>query len=140
MPSSPAPCTSNGDAIEARLDRLARQPFRARFHLRGKDRAYAQERGIEALRAHATDLIGKRVAPAAPANDGKQTPYRGHPVFVAQHATATCCRSCLSRWHHIDKGRALTPAEVGYVVEVIGHWIVRELAAGAPSDVPMEKA
>ncbi|MCP9485713.1 MAG: DUF4186 domain-containing protein [Gaiellaceae bacterium MAG52_C11] len=40
-------------------------------------------------------MIAQRVAPAAPRKDGKQTPYRGHPVFVAQHATATCCRTVL---------------------------------------------
>jgi hypothetical protein len=68
------------------------------------------------------------VAPAAPRNDGKQTPYRGHPVFVAQHATATCCRTCLERWHALPKGRELTAAQQGYVVDVICRWIDRELA------------
>ncbi|WP_251023391.1 DUF4186 family protein [Streptomyces sp. ISL-10] len=29
------------------------------------------------------------------------------PVFVAQHATATCCRTCLERWHVVPAGRAL---------------------------------
>jgi hypothetical protein len=58
----------------------------------------------------------------------KQTPYRGHPVFVAQHATATCCRTCLERWHGLPKGRELTPEQQGYVVDVICRWIDRELA------------
>ncbi len=80
------------------------------------------------LRLHARDLITKRLAPAEPYHDGKQTPYRGHPVFVAQHATATCCRSCLLRWHQIPKGRELTREERGYVVDVICRWIEREVA------------
>jgi hypothetical protein len=80
------------------------------------------------LRAHAHELIAKRLAPAFPANDGKQTPYRGHPVFVAQHATATCCRSCLERNHGIARGAELTDDEQGYVVDVICRWIERELA------------
>jgi hypothetical protein len=67
------------------------------------------------------------VAPAAPHKDGKQTPYRGHPVFVAQHATATCCRTCLERWHELSKGRELTPEQQRYVVDVICRWIDREL-------------
>jgi hypothetical protein len=67
------------------------------------------------------------VAPAAPRNDGKQTPYRGHPVFVAQHATATCCRTCLERWHDIPKGADLTPEQLAYVVDVIWRWIERDL-------------
>ena len=113
--------------IDARLDRLARQPFRAKFHLRGPERATAELRGPRAIRAHAADLVAVRLAPAEPVKDGRQTPYRGHPVFVAQHATATCCRSCLERWHEIPKGRDLTPQEQTYVVTVILTWIRREL-------------
>jgi hypothetical protein len=114
--------------IDERLDALARQRFRAKFHLRGRDAALVQLRGRETIRAHAHDLIGKRLAPALPYKDGKQTPYRGHPVFVAQHATATCCRSCLERWHELPRGRELSPDERDYVVEVICRWIERELA------------
>ena len=121
------------DRIGARLDALAGQRFRAKFHLRGRDAALVQLRGREAIRAHAEDLIGKRLAPALPSKDGKQTPYRGHPVFVAQHATATCCRSCLERWHQIPRGRELDDDEREYVVEVIWRWIERELA---PTQIP----
>jgi hypothetical protein len=81
--------------LDTMLDRVARQRFRAKFHLRGRDRATAELRGPATMRAHAAELIADRLAPAKPRNDGKQTPYRGHPVFVAQHATATCCRGCL---------------------------------------------
>ena len=88
--------------IDARLDRIGAHHFRARFHLRyGRDRALVELRGMEAVRRHADEMIGKRLAPAAPEKDGRQTPYRGHPAFVAQHATATCCRMCLERWHEI---------------------------------------
>jgi Domain of unknown function (DUF4186) len=119
-------------SLDDKLDALARQPFRARFHLRGPDRATAQLRGPATMRLHARDLIARRLAPAEPRNDGKQTPYRGHPVFVAQHATATCCRTCLERWHQIPKGRKLSCQEVGYVVDVICRWIEREVA-GVPA-------
>jgi hypothetical protein len=115
--------------IDARLERIGQQPFRAKFHLRGRERATAEMREMSAIRQHAADLISARLAPSEPRNDGKQTPYRGHPVFVAQHATATCCRGCLSRWHGIPKGHDLTPAERGYVVDVICRWIARELSA-----------
>jgi len=114
-------------AIDERLDRIGRQPFRAKFRLRGRDRGLAQLRGPEVLRTHAVDLVAKRLAPAFPAKDGKQTPYRGHPVFVAQHATATCCRTCLRRNHGIEQGRELTAGEQAYVVDVICRWIEREL-------------
>jgi len=115
--------------IDSTLEALGRQRFRARFHLRGRDAAAVELRGLEVIRAHAADLLAKRVAPAAPRKDGRQTPYRGHPVFVAQHATATCCRGCLERWHGIPKGRELTEQELDYAVEVICRWIERDLAA-----------
>jgi hypothetical protein len=113
--------------LDELIDRIGAQPFRAKFHLRGRDRATAILRGPSAIRAHARDLIARRLAPAAPRNDGKQTPYRGHPVFVAQHATATCCRSCLAKNHGIAAGAELTPEQHDYVVDVICRWIEREL-------------
>ena len=72
---------------------------------------------------HARTFIRDRLSAAEPRNDGKQTPFRGHPVFVAQHATATCCRGCLMKWHGIPKGRALTAAEQDRAVEAIQRWL-----------------
>ncbi len=124
------------DSVGEKLDALARHPFRAKFHLRGRDLATAELRGPSTIRLHARDLIATRLAPAEPRNDGRQTPYRGHPVFVAQHATATCCRGCLQRWHHIPEGRELTREERGYVVDVICRWIEREVALAQAQSVP----
>jgi hypothetical protein len=121
------------DQLREKLDKIAKHPFRAKFHLRGRERAMAQTSGPVTMRRHAGDLIARRLAPAAPFKDGKQTPYRGHPVFVAQHATATCCRTCLERWHHIPRGRELTGDERTYVVDVICQWIERELTHPPPS-------
>ncbi|HEX8105726.1 MAG TPA: DUF4186 domain-containing protein [Solirubrobacteraceae bacterium] len=115
--------------LDGTLAALARQPFRARFHVRGREAATVQLRGMTALRRHAHEIVAARVAPAAPHKDGKQTPYRGHPVFVAQHATATCCRTCLERWHGIPKGRAMTEDEQRYAVDAICRWIETDLAA-----------
>jgi hypothetical protein len=113
--------------IDSRIDRLAKYRFRAKFHLYARDRATVTLRGMETIRAHAHDLIARRLAPAEPHKDGKQTPYRGHPVFVAQHATATCCRTCLQRAHEIPKGRELSDEEREYVVDVICRWVSREM-------------
>ena len=115
--------------IDDRIDAIGRHPFRAKFHLRGRERAIVQLRGMGAVRKHAEELFAQRVAPADPRKDGRQTPYRGHPVFVAQHATATCCRTCLERWHGIPKGRELTSEEQAYAVDVICRWIETDLAA-----------
>ena len=112
--------------FEELFDALQRSSFRRRFKLRHAERGVLAEKGLPTVLAHARDLLGKRLAPAVIPNDGKQTPYRGHPVFVAQHATGTCCRGCLSKWHGIEKGRALTGPELDYVVNVIGKWIQRQ--------------
>lgn len=120
------------EGLDARLDRIGQHHFRARFKLYGRDRAVVELRGIATVRKHAEALIDARLAPAQPRNDGKQTPYRGHPVFVAQHATATCCRTCLSRWHGIPAGHELEPAERDYVVEAICRWIIRQYAPKLP--------
>src|SRR4051795_5851835 len=117
------------DDIDDRLARLRTQPVRRRVTLRGPDLVTAQERTPATLRQHARDLVRQRLAPAQPRNDGRQTPYRGHPVFVAQHATATCCRTCLSKWHDIAPGVALTEEQQTYVVDVICHWIGRQMTA-----------
>ena len=108
------------------FEALGRSQFRSRFRLRGKELAYLQEKGLETVLIHARDLIGKRLAPAEPANDGRQTPMRNHPVFIAQHATATCCRGCLARWHGIARGAPLSPHEIDYVLAVIERWLIAQ--------------
>ena len=112
------------DAVFAALSTSA---FRRRFHLAPRERAYLQTSGLDVVLVQAEDLIARRLAPAAPPNDGKQTPFRGHPVFVAQHATATCCRGCLAKWHDIPRGAALTDADQAHVIAVLERWLRAEL-------------
>ena len=82
---------------------------------------------MDTIESHAYDFITKRLAPKEIINDGKQTPMKGHPVFIAQHATATCCRGCLYKWHQIRKEKELTQKEIKYVVDLIMEWIKRQL-------------
>lgn len=114
--------------IENILTSLSKSNFRSKFHLKEKDKKYIEEKGIEKIQEHANDFINKRLAPSIILNDGKQTPMRGHPVFIAQHATATCCRGCLEKWHKIPKGKELTKEQVDYIVKLIMTWINKELA------------
>jgi hypothetical protein len=102
---------------------LRRSPFRQRFRLGAKEREYLQAKGLPTVLAHAGDFVRDRLAPAQPRNDGKQTPMRGHPVFIAQHATATCCRGCLSKWHGIPQGRELDAREQAHAVAAIARWL-----------------
>ena len=105
------------------FQRLSKSKFRSKFHLRDKEKSYILEKGLDTIESHAKDFISKRIAPAQIPNDGKQTPMRGHPVFIAQHATATCCRGCIEKWHKIPKGVQLNSAQQKYLVSVIMEWI-----------------
>lgn len=112
--------------INNKLEDLSNSTFRSSFHLRKYMIKYIDEKGMDKVREHAYDFIINKLKPANPLNDGKQTPMKGHPVFVAQHATGTCCRCCLEKWHHISKGVELTDNQVNYVVELIMAWINKE--------------
>jgi predicted Fe-S protein YdhL (DUF1289 family) len=105
------------------FSRLTRSAFRQRFYLADREQTYLEERGLETVLEHARQFIDQRLAPGSPARDGKQTPYRGHPVFVAQHATATCCRGCLQQWHGIARGHPLSRAEREHVLGVLERWL-----------------
>lgn len=113
--------------VEEAFAKLAKSKFRSRFHLSDADRRYIDEKGIETIRRHAADFVRDRLAPANPPNDGRQTPMRGHPVFVAQHATATCCRGCIQKWWKFPKGIEIPPYRQSRLVDFLMAWIVREL-------------
>lgn len=109
------------------FDRLSKSDFRKKFKLSQKDRLYLEQKGFDTIRSHAVDFIAKRIAPADIPNDGKQTPMRGHPVFTAQHATATCCRGCINKWHKFPKEVQLTKEQQKYLVDLIKEWIKRQV-------------
>ena len=121
------------------FERLSRSSFRRRFRLREPELGYLRQKGLAVVLKHAADFIDQRLAPAEPANDGKQTPFRHHPVFIAQHATATCCRGCLEKWHDIRKGKPLTREEKEYILLVLKTWLSVQTASGcAPAAVQTE--
>lgn len=83
------------EIINDKLNSLSKSTFRNSFYLKDKDKNYIKDKGMNIIKDHAYDIILKRLAPIDIKNDGKQTPMRGHPVFIAQHATGCCCRGCL---------------------------------------------
>jgi hypothetical protein len=109
--------------LDQLFNALEKSSFRTGFKLNAHDAAYLRDKGLSLVLNHAEDFVAKRLAPAEIANDGKQTPMRGHPVFVAQHATATCCRGCLQKWHQIPQAKALSLEEQAYVVVVLERWL-----------------
>ena len=108
---------------------LSRSAFRRRFRLTGRDLDSLRGNGLPRTLGQAADILARRVAPGVLPNDGKQTPYCGHPVFVAQHATACCCRGCLQKWHHIPQGRALSQEEISYLLAVLERWFQGQLGS-----------
>ena len=109
--------------LEQLFSRLAKSKFRSRFKLGKRELNYLQDKGFTVVEQHARDFVTERLAPALPKNDGKQTPMKNHPVFIAQHATATCCRKCLQKWHRMERGKELTGQQVDYIVSVIMYWL-----------------
>ena len=107
--------------------RLAKSKFRSRFKLTAKDREYIVEKGMDTIRRHAEDFVAKKLAPAQPENDGKQTPMRGHPVFKAMHGSAMCCRGCMEKWWKVKRGIALTDAQQKKAVDFLMTWIERKM-------------
>lgn len=109
--------------IKGLFERLENSYYRRGFHLKRKESEYLQKKGIARIRKEAFDFLQQRIAPECPKNDGRQTPMRNHPVFVAQHATATCCRKCIEKWHDMPRGKQLEKSEIDTLVDCIMYWI-----------------
>ena len=109
-----------------KLNNLKKSKFRSSFHLKQKEKEYVKQKGIEEIKIHAYKIINERLKPKTIENDGKQTPMKNHPVFIAQHATACCCRGCLEKWHNIPAGKELTAEEQSYIVDVLMDWIIKK--------------
>lgn len=108
--------------IDYMLERLSKSKFRSSFKLKSKDIEYIDKKGFEIIKKHAYDFLNKNIRIKIE-KDGKQTPMHGHPVFIAEHATATCCRGCIEKWYKIPQDKELTDKEIDYLVSIIMKWI-----------------
>lgn len=108
------------------INKLQKSKFRSSFKLKQKDIDYINEKGMPMIKRHAVDFINQKLAPANPENDGKQTPMKNHPVFIAMHACACCCRTCLYKWHKIPMNKVLTKDEKNYIYGLLIYWITLE--------------
>lgn len=113
--------------IDETFVKLQKSAFRAKFHLSAKDKAYIAEKGLDTIKLHAADFIKTRLAPDDIPNDGKQTPMRGHPVFIAQHACACCCRECLYKWYRVPRGVELTENQQERIVNLLMAWVEKQM-------------
>lgn len=132
-------CDGEKRNLEDLFERLSQSKFRSGFHLKEKDKKYVLGKGGDKIREHARDFVSQRLAPAVIPNDGKQTPMKGHPIFIAQHATACCCRGCLEKWHHFPRGKELTEEQQDYVVDVLMEWVGRQMEGYEVSEIEMEE-
>lgn len=132
-------CDGEKRNLEDLFERLSQSKFRSGFHLKEKDKKYVLDKGGDKIREHARDFVSQRLAPAVISNDGKQTPMKGHPIFIAQHATACCCRGCLEKWHHFPRGKELTEEQQDYVVDVLMEWVGRQMEGYEVSEIEMEE-
>ncbi len=112
---------------EEALYKLSRSKFRSSFHLKEKEKNYVKEKGMDVIESHARDFVRNKLAPAYPKNDGKQTPMKGHPVFIAQHACACCCRGCLNKWYRVPMAVELTEVQQDKIVRLLMSWIESEM-------------
>lgn len=114
------------EIILKKLESLSKSKFRDSFHLKKKDIEYIDKVGFNKIIDHAYDFVNKNLKVRLD-NDGKQTPMKGHPVFIAEHACACCCRGCLYKWHHISKDKILSDNEINYIVTILITWIKKEV-------------
>ena len=110
---------SSKKKIEEVFSKLNKTGRISNFSLGDAEIEYVSSRGIEILRLHATDFIQKRIAPKEPKNDGHQTPAKGHPVFLAQHACGCNDRDSVEQFFGFKKGSLLKEKEVNLIVDVI---------------------
>ena len=107
-------------------DKLRKSKFRSSFKLSEKDKEYVRKKSLKTIEQHTKDFLNQRIK-IKPKNDTKQTPFKGHPTFIAQHATATCCRKCIQNWYKIPKEKVLSDSEINYFKDIIMSWIKEEM-------------
>jgi hypothetical protein len=88
---------------------------------------HARRKGMVGMRIAAEKRLRDSVASEHPFHDGWQTPKSGNAIYYAQHATASCCRTCIEEWHGIPSGRELTEAEIAYLTELVMFYIADRL-------------
>lgn len=112
--------------VQFTFEQLRHELIRHHFwHLPFDERAtqHARRKGRLKLYASITQRLRSSVGKAGSSFDGRQTPMSGSTLFYAQHATASCCRTCMGYWHDIPKDRDLTGAEIDYLEALIIRYL-----------------
>lgn len=80
---------------------------------------YALKKGKIELLKTVEQRIRSSVKAPADAFDGRRTKWEGNPIHYGQHATATCCRKCIERWHDISRDVELTEKQIKYFTHLV---------------------
>ncbi len=113
--------------LNKKLSQLKTSKFRSSFHLRKYMLKYIDEKGLDIIEKHCDEFINNNLKIYNEEKDGHQTPTKNHPVFIAQHATATCCRECIEKWYHIPKEKELNESEIKCIKAIIMEWIKSDI-------------
>jgi hypothetical protein len=84
---------------------------------------YAKRKGKLGLIETAEHFLRKYIAKPADAFSSISTSMDGNPIHYAQHATATCCRRCIEKWHGIPPDRYLQEDEILYFLRLVQLFI-----------------
>ncbi|RZJ48871.1 MAG: DUF4186 family protein [Chryseobacterium sp.] len=115
--------------IEFTFEELQNELIRKVFWsmpIKDSDKQKALKKGIDAIKNDTIKRLTKYIGIPNPFRDGI-TPYEGNIIHYGQHATGSCCRTCIEFWHGIPKGRSLTANEVSYLSNLISAYAVKRI-------------
>jgi len=87
----------------------------------------ANKKGRDGVMAAVPGRLRSSIGKKANGFDGRQTGLEGNIILYAQHATATCCRKCLSYWHGVQADRDLKPKEARYCEALVVAYLEERL-------------
>jgi hypothetical protein len=75
------------------------------------------------LRAFVREELAKGIAPPRPWGDGRRVPVEGpklegHPLFYAQHATASCCKKCAYYWWGLPRDQQYSDPQLDFLTSM----------------------
>lgn len=91
---------------------------------------YAARKGRMALLNGTESFLRKHVASPKDAFDGRRvpwpdkTPEKMNPYHYGQHATATCCRSCIETWYGIAPEEPISDRAIDFFTVLVNAFIV----------------
>ena len=125
------------DDIEYTFASLRHEKIRSHYWLKPFDEKAlerARRKGLQGVMEAIGPRLRSSIRRKANGFDGRQTKLEGFVICYAQHATATCCRKCLSYWHDLPADRDLEPVELAYCETLVSAYLKKRLPPLDESD------